>query len=350
MNSETEEAPAVPGRLSNLRSRLPKAPDRPPTSVFVLGTLFSGSTLIGRDMTTRIKKAHYVGELNNFTQLPGFSHKDAGMICGPCSLLGRDCRHFTDALRARVTYDDILGMHGELARSLGAAAILDGSKYVAWLRRAVEQKQADPANRTPISVILTARNPIAFAISHRNRTGEPLWQGAGIWRNTYVDALRTVNTHGLPHMVVRYEGYMARPERHLDRLAAFLHLPLRDRPDNSRIHDAGGNWSSFVPYVGKEQLEEHIGRLDGPARAEAELFVEKARPYWNNEKPKADTRWHRSLTTGEANAILSTPGLADIASLLGYNVADLVHRAVRPNRPPANRGGAPARDAEPAAG
>ncbi|MFD0901586.1 hypothetical protein [Actinomadura sediminis] len=340
----------MPGRLLNIRSRLPKTPDRPPASVFVLGTLFSGSTLIGRDVTTRIKKAHYVGELNNFTQLPGFSHQDAGTICGPCSLLGRECGHFTDALRERVTYDDILGMHEEFARSLGASAILDGSKYVAWLRRAVEQKRADPATRNPISVILTARNPIAFAISHRNRTGEPLWQGAGIWRNTYVDALRTVNTHGLPHMVVRYEGYMARPERHLERLAAFLHLPLRDKPDNSRIHDAGGNWSSFVPYVGKEQLDEHIGRLDGPARAEAEKFVEKARPYWNNEKPKADTRWHRSLSTGEANAIVSTPGLADVASIVGYNLAELVHRAVEPNRPPGNRGGGPAEGARPAPG
>lgn len=251
-------------------------------------------------MTTRIEGAHYVGELNNFTQLPGFSHLDAGMICGPCSLLGRECRHFTDALRERVTYDDIPGMHAEFARTLGASAILDGSKYVAWLRRAVEQRNADPAKRTPINVILTARNPIAFAISHRNRTGEPLWQGAGIWRNTYVDALRTVNQHGLAHMVVRYEAYMARPERHLERLAAFLHLPLRDERDNGRIHDAGGNWSSFVPYVGKEQLNAHIEGLTGPARAEAEKFVEMARPYWNNEKPKADTRWHRSLNAGEA--------------------------------------------------
>lgn len=334
MDAETEEVPAVPGRIMNLRSRLPRAQDRPPASVFVLGTLFSGSTLIGRDMTTRIKKAHYVGELNNFTQVPEFSHKDAGMVCGPCSLLGRECRHFTDALRDRVTYDDIFGMHGEFARSLGSSAILDGSKYVAWLRRAVEQRNADPANRAPVSVILTARNPIAFAISHRNRTGEPLWQGAGIWRNTYVDALRTVNTHGLPHMVVRYEAYMARPERHLERLAAFLHLPLRDKPDNGQIHDAGGNWSSFVPYVGQEQLNAHIGRLEGPARAEAEKFVEQARPYWNNEKPKVDTRWHRSLNPGEANAIIGTPGLADVASIVGYNVAELVHRAVGPRRPP----------------
>ncbi|MBE1533138.1 sulfotransferase family protein [Actinomadura algeriensis] len=325
----------------SLRTKLPKTQDGPPTSVFVLGTLFSGSTLIGRDVTTRIEGAHYVGELNNFTQLPGFSHLDAGMICGPCSLLGRECRHFTDALRERVTYDDIPGMHAEFARTLGASAILDGSKYVAWLRRAVEQRNADPAKRTPINVILTARNPIAFAISHRNRTGEPLWQGAGIWRNTYVDALRTVNQHGLAHMVVRYEAYMARPERHLERLAAFLHLPLRDERDNGRIHDAGGNWSSFVPYVGKEQLNAHIEGLTGPARAEAEKFVEMARPYWNNEKPKADTRWHRSLNAGEANAILGTPGLADIASLVGYNVAELVHRAIKPKGAPQQQPPAP---------
>ncbi|OLT11986.1 hypothetical protein BJF79_04115 [Actinomadura sp. CNU-125] len=322
----------------SLRTKLPRTQDGPPTSVFVLGTLFSGSTLIGRDMTTRIEKAHYVGELNNFTQLPGFSHQNGGLICGPCSLLGKECRHFTRKLRERVTYEDIFGMHTEFARTLGASAILDGSKYVAWLRRAIAQRNADPAlRRVPINVILTVRNPIAYAISHRDRTGEPLWQGAAVWRDTYVDALRTVNTHGLPHMVVRYEGYMARPERHLERLAAFLHLPLRDEPDNGRIHDAGGNWSSFVPYVGKEQLNAHIESLNGPARAEAEKFVEMARPYWNNEKPKADTRWHRSLNPGEVNTIMGVFGLSDIASLVGYNVADLAQRALRPKQPPAEQ-------------
>ncbi|GAA4095709.1 hypothetical protein [Actinomadura miaoliensis] len=326
MDAETQEAP---GRLTNIRLRLSKAQDRPPASVFVVGTLFSGSTLIGRDMTTRIRKAHYVGELNNFTQFPDLSHPTSGRECGPCSLLGRQCRHFTDALRERVTYDDILGMHGQFARSLGVSVIIDGSKYVAWLRRAVEQRSADPANRTPVNVIATVRNPIAFAISHRNRTGEPLWQGAEIWRDTYVDALRTVNTFGLPVLTMRYEDYMADPERSLERLSAFLHLPLDAEPDNTRLHDTGGNWSSFVPYVGKDQLDKFIERLDGPGRAEAEKFVAHARAYWNDEKPREDTRWHRSLNAGEANSVLSTPGLVDVASLLGYNVAEIVHTAVR---------------------
>jgi len=329
MDAETQEAPVSPGRSANLRFSFPKTQDRSLTSVFVVGTLFSGSTLIGRDITTRIRKAHYVGELNNFTQVPELSHPSSGRSCGPCSLLGKRCRHFTDALRERVSYNDIFGMHEQLARSLGASVIIDGSKFVAWLRRALEQQRADPANRTPVKVIVTVRNPIAFAISHRNRTGEQLWQGAGIWRDTYVDALRTVNTHGLPHMVLRYEEYMAAPERSLERLSAFLHLPLDAKPDATRLHDTGGNWSSFVPYVGKKELDEYIARLKGPGRAEAEKFVEHARAYWNDDKPKEDTRWHRSLTAGEAYAVLSTPGLPDVASILGYNLAQVVHLAVR---------------------
>ncbi|MUN35063.1 hypothetical protein [Actinomadura litoris] len=329
MDAEKQGAPVQPGQLANLRSRLRDGQDRPPTSVFVVGTLFSGSTLLGRDMTTRIRSAHYVGELNNFTQMPGYSHKDAGQECGPCSLLGKECRHFTAALRERASYDDILGMHRHFARSLGVSVVVDGSKYVTWLRRAIEQQSADPTHRAPVNVIVTARNPIAFAISHRNRTGEPLWRGAGIWRDTYVDALRTVNTYGLPHMVVRYEDYMARPERSLERLAGFLHLPLDSQSDTTRIHDTGGNWSSFVPYVGKEQLEGYIRRLDGPGRAEAEDFIRHARAYWNDEKPREDTRWRGGLEAGEVNAVLSTPGLTDLASVLGYNVAEVVHAAVR---------------------
>ncbi|GAA0546098.1 hypothetical protein [Actinomadura livida] len=330
MDADTHEAPARSGRSANLRSRFHKAQDRPPASVFVVGTLFSGSTLIGRDLTTRVRKAHYVGELNNFTQFPGFSHRESGRACGPCSLLGRQCRHFNDALRERVTYDDILGMHEQLARSLDASTIIDGSKYVAWLRHALDRRSGAPGHRSRVSVLVTVRNPIAFAISHRNRTGEPLWRGAGIWRDTYVDALRTANTHGLPSLVVRYEDHMADPGRSLERLSGYLHLPLEDEPDTTGLHDTGGNWSSFVPYVGREQLEQHIERLGEEGRAAAQEFVKHARKYWNDGKPKEDTRWHRSLDAGEANAVLSTPGLADVASLLGYNVAEVVHLAVRP--------------------
>ncbi|GAA2157219.1 hypothetical protein GCM10009727_66910 [Actinomadura napierensis] len=334
MDAETQEVPVLPGRLTNLRSRLPKPQERSLTSIFVIGTLFSGSTLMGRDMTARIKMAHYVGELNNFTQVPDFSHKDSGRGCGPCSLLGKQCRHFTDALRDRVSYDDILGMHEQFARSLGVSAIVDGSKFVAWMRRAVEQRAveqrvADRASRTAVSAIITVRNPIAFAISHRNRTGEALWRGAGIWRDTYVDALRTANFHGLPQLVVRYEDYMADRERSLERLAAFLHLPLSPKPDNTSIHDTGGNWSSFVPYVGREQLEKFIQQLHGSGRTDAENFIKHARAYWNDEKPQEDTRWHNSINAGDAHGVLSTPGLADVASILGYNIAEVVHLAIK---------------------
>lgn len=121
-------------------------------------------------------------------------------------------------------------------------------------------------------------------------------------------------------------------------VGGFLHLPLDAEPDNTRIHDTGGNWSSFVPYVGKEQLEGYIRRLDGPGRAEAEDFVRHARAYWNDEKPREDTRWRRSLKAGEANAVLSTPGLTDVAGILGYNIAEVVHAAVQ---------GAPARPRKP---
>ena len=73
-------------------------------------------------------------------------------------------------------------------------------------------------------------------------------------------------------------------------------------------------------------------RLSESARADAEEFVKHARAYWSDDKPKADTRWHRSLDAGEANTVLSTPGLADVASLVGYNVAEIVSKAVRTGR------------------
>jgi hypothetical protein len=186
MDAETSPASARPGRSANLRSRFHKAQDRPPASVFVVGTLFSGSTLIGRDLTTRVRKAHYVGELNNFTQFPGFSHRESGRACGPCSLLGRQCRHFTDALRERVTYDDILGMHEQLAQSLDASAIIDGSKYVAWLRHALDRRSGDPGHRARVSVLVTVRNrcggrPASGGTPMSTPSGPPTRTGSRAW-------------------------------------------------------------------------------------------------------------------------------------------------------------------------
>ncbi|MFD0856388.1 hypothetical protein ACFQ07_29380 [Actinomadura adrarensis] len=328
MDAETPQTPALPGRLTNLRSRRARAQDGPPTSVFVLGTMFSGSTLIGRDMTTRIKKAHYVGELHNYTQVPVLSHPESGAGCGMCNITGKNCRHFTDELKKEASYEDIFDIHRRLARSLDASVVIDGSKFAAWLQRALRQQGSDPAQWAPVKAIITVRNPVAYSISNRNRTGDPLWRSAGLWRDTYVDALRTVNISGLPSMVVRYEDYMANRDASLRRLAAFFGLPLESEPDNSSIHDTGGNWSSYVPYVNRDQFERHIERL-GAGRESAESFMRDSRAYWNDAEPKEDTRWHGSLQSGEANVILSTPGLSDVANLLGYNVAEVVHRAVR---------------------
>src|SRR5690349_14766004 len=118
MDAEKQGAPVQPGRLANPRSRLRDGQDRPPTPAFAGSTLFSGSTRIAGTMTTQIRGDHYGGELNNFTQIPDYSHKDGGRGCGPCSLVGKECRHYTDALREQVSYDDIIGMHRRFARSL----------------------------------------------------------------------------------------------------------------------------------------------------------------------------------------------------------------------------------------
>ncbi len=301
------------------------------TSVFVVGTLFSGSTLIGRDITTHLENAHYFGELLNYTELPGLTHPGSGWGCNPCRVLRNDiCPHFTPSLKATVTHEDILEMHNKLAASLSASVVVDGSKYVAWMRRALEQRDATSAS-TSIKAILTTRNPIAFAISHRHRTGEELWQAATIWRDTYIDALRTANTHGVPLLVVRYEDYMSSREHSLNQLSEFLNCALRAKPENQLLHDVGGNWSSLVPYASKDAMTRFINNMkDSGARAEAQAFVEHATSYWVDGEPQADNRWKCSLESWEVGAVLGAPGLADIASILGYNIAELAAQAIKP--------------------
>lgn len=221
-------------------------------------------------------------------------------------------------------------MHAQLARSFRVKVVIDGSKYVAWLQTALEQRHV-ATDMAAVSVLLMVRNPVAFALSYRERTGQDLWQGAEIWRDTYVDALRTINTHGVPMTVLRYEDYMADPDGSRRHLAMFLGESMRKRPDPKRIHDIGGNWSSLVPYLGREDVEQRIGRMRGKQRAEAEAFVLTSKAYWNNTTPRIDTRWHHSLSAGDMGTIIGTPGLADIAVVLGYNLVDVIRDGTRSN-------------------
>ncbi|HZE67167.1 MAG TPA: hypothetical protein VE081_11075 [Sporichthyaceae bacterium] len=302
-------------------------------SVFLVGTAFCGSTLLGRDLTSYLADTHYIGEMNNLTQYPGLHHRTSERGCHPCEVLHQDCPYFTDELVKANSFADIAALHASLGASLGASVVIDGSKHVAWLQVAMAQVVGRNSALRP-AVLIATRNPIAFALSFRHRHAVPLWEAGVIWRDTYVDALRTANGWGLPSMVVRYEDFMADPVSVRAKVAAFLHQSVRITPLLNQCHDVGGNWSSLVPYLGRDQVNRYIAQIpDEEGRREAEIFVQHARAYWQDGVPREDSRWWHSLDAGEVNEVLSQPGLSDVALLLGYNLADVVGRALRSAQP-----------------
>lgn len=291
--------------------------------VFITGTLFSGSTLLGHELTARLRDVHYIGEMLNFTKLPGLSHKAAPKpTCMVCNARGgKKCRFLTDSLRSELSYEDIPNIFARTAEVFDSRIIIDGSKYAAWLQRALSQGIAELSPK----VLICVRNPFAFAVSHRNRSGEELWQAANAWRDTYIDALRTVNTGGLPTMVVRYEDFMADRTAFIDKIGSFLGTAPRSQADYELLHDCGGNWSASIPAVGTAQLEKTFQKLDkspdGTGEA-ARRFVSHSTSYWSSEL-KPDTRWHQSLGRAEIAQITQTPLLTDLANLLGYNMVEI---------------------------
>jgi hypothetical protein len=85
--------------------------------------------------------------------------------------------------------------------------------------------------------------------------------------------------------------------------------------------DIGGNYSARA--VAREasaefSREEFRNRLPGGLAP----FMEAAESYWG--KPFGgwvDDKWHRNMTEDDIEFVLQTPGLVDVANLLGYELS-----------------------------
>src|SRR5688572_23914216 len=201
------------------------------------------------------------------------------------------------------------------ADEFAGAAVIDGSKHPHWLRAVVADRPLD-LDRTV--AFLTVRSPFAFVDSFRHRTGCAVWEAANVWRDTYYDGLRMLTRFTLPFMVVRYEALALDPAAALRPACALLGVQYQSDMlgfQQQPSHDVGGNASSkavsrdhFSAEEFRERLPEHWVRSAGQSQG-----------YWG--KPFGgwvDDKWHHKTTAAEIEGILQTPGLVDVANLLGY--------------------------------
>ena len=127
----------------------------------------------------------------------------------------------------------------------GNEVALDGSKNVDWLAYLHDHGLRNTG------AILLSRNPLAFAKSHHDATGAPVWQGVEIWRNIYNHTLRSLITRQIPFISMRHADLTSNPQGFYARLLEFMGLDGMvdvEQYFQFPVHALGGNVGAFVRY------------------------------------------------------------------------------------------------------
>lgn len=293
-------------------------------SVYFIGTVFSGSTILGNCLDSHPKIA-YAGEVSRLTQHPmSVVHNFDNPQCYSCYLQSKKCKVWEPAVVDRFNQLDPKKIIPELQKVLKKDVIIDGSKMPRWFQYLLEN---DAISRDKTAVILTVRNPFAFAESFMRRTGEPAWAAANVWRDVYYDAIRTAAINNIPLMVVRYEDFCLNTEQVLRSICGYIGVDyskkmLKFQDDDH--HSIDGNWnvvSGYKEFTGKKDMfAKKIKSLDRPyvRSKDSEVYWGKKFGGW------VDDKWKNLLSDGDKRTIMNTPMLNDTANLLGYNLVEIL--------------------------
>src|SRR5262249_36903470 len=137
-------------------------------NVFILGTTYCGSTLLGNALNAHSSIA-FAGEIS---RLPAFGIGPAlRVICPLCYVEKVECPIWTQKFRDEVSAHGAgksLDVYREAVRK---PVIVDGSKHVAWLRR-VHAEAPLPSNTF---LLIAVRSPLGFVHSTQRRDHWEAW-------------------------------------------------------------------------------------------------------------------------------------------------------------------------------
>lgn len=275
-----------------------------PKSVFIIGTAYSGSSVLGLALNNKETGVAYVGELS---RVPGFRSRYnldlADGQCSACQITQNECPIFSKKLLTQLSKKDPQEAHRYLARLHKAKTIVDSSKHTAWLRLFLQD-----TNYNNVRVLISVKNPKTYVQSCLDRDiGEP-WQAANAWRDTYYDAIRTLNRSGVGYYLVRNEDFVANKSGTILNIQNFLNLPVRKTKSLKPIHAIGGNPAARSEELGAKQVKATARRL---ARFAFDL------------NPAKRTPTTKQKITFDTQVIFDTPGLSDVANILGYEIKDM---------------------------
>ena len=281
-------------------------------NVYLMGTAYCGSTLLGNALNGH-QLINYAGEIE---RLPGFNNANKIAMCPACMANKTPCPVWSKELIGKIAEAGpgrTLALYREVTQT---PIIVDGSKHAYWLR----DVHVHGGISTDTIAIISVRSPFAFANSlRRYDPHREIWQGANLWRDTYFDILRTLGTLNIPRIIVRYEDFAFKPDNSLRRICGFLKIPFDHQMLSfweQPIHAIGGNWGAYVWYKNSENLINFQ-----PSKKN----VTARKSYKTNKFGGwVDEKWRASLLPHEIRAILTTPGLMDIAAILGYDIGEIL--------------------------
>jgi hypothetical protein len=276
-----------------------------PQSVFIVGTAYSGSSVLGMALHNAAEGIMYVGELSRIPILRQTYKLDLhDGECSACLINQEECPIFSSTQLGVLGKKSPSALHTYLYKQLGAKTLVDASKHPAWLRQFIPDLQAQSSR-----VIVTVKNPKNYIQSCLDRhIGEP-WQAANAWRDTYYDALRTLTRNNLMYYVVCNEDMVLQPAQTTENVQSFLGYSHYKSRSTQPIHAIGGNPAAQVAIFGKQKIQQAAKQL---GRDSFDLNPVHGNPT-DPQKITFDTQ-----------VLFDTPGLSDLANILGYTSKELL--------------------------
>lgn len=262
--------------------------------IYILGSAYCGSTVLGKALHERVAKSYFVGEVSRLNDLRERYKLDKyNGECSVCLVKGRKCVYFNS-----IESTDIKQTYQELFKKTKSNVLIDGSKHVQWLRELVA---ADLSYE--MYVVVSTRNPVDFIDSCVARRVLEPWQAANVWRDTYFDGVRELNKLGLSYKIVRHEDFVTNKIDVIDSIIDNFNLKKRIGTVTLH-HSLGSNPAAFVSELSSKKIENLIEKF-GSERVDF-----NPRRYKNVKQNGKELR----------RVALQTPALNDLAVLLGYTL------------------------------
>lgn len=301
--------------------------------VFILGTPFSGSTLLTNTLDVH-PEVFAVGEFERLPKFKRFEHligqepdiyDDA---CFLCRAFDRACPIWHDASRnAIASHGNVFESHRYLAHlahehlNKSPRVVIDSSKTPDWFRYSARTLAgANIGYRTvkdeDVCAIITTKSVFGFAESMMRRSGmSPILVGQ-MWCDVTTDALRVVAAMSVPSIIIRYEDISQNWRLLLQRLLRFLSLPADDQivagliaAPESNSHAIGGNAFAY-----KNVLGDRLSSID------VRSSWESLRAQYIRGDAVGERRWICELSEATVDLIASTRGVHDLSQQLGYDL------------------------------